>query len=192
MKLFPASSLPPAPSSSPLVPPKVSYGRRRLHVCHAGAGKEEWWEARGQVPFACTECGKCCQVYGDVWCAPAEVSGLMEYFSMTREEVSSNFGKMEVDGWLLLKDKSFGDSQGCIFLSEDKKTCGIYENRPVQCRVYPFFPRIMKTPEVGGSEPLLPWRVICVLAVLECRGGESRAQSIFWGRRGEDREILDC
>ena len=150
-------------------------------MLHAGAGKEDWWEARGQLPFACTGCGKCCQVYGDVWCAPGEVAGLMEFFAMTREEVVASFGKMEVDGWLLLKDRSLpGGSQGCVFLSEDKKTCRVYEQRPAQCRVYPFFPRIMKTPEVvnsrvpssSASDPCAPsrgTRRLCVRVTLRPR-----------------------
>ncbi|EKX42182.1 hypothetical protein GUITHDRAFT_111748 [Guillardia theta CCMP2712] len=88
---------------------------------------------------------------------PSPAQGLMEFFAMTREEVVASFGKMEVDGWLLLKDRSLpGGSQGCVFLSEDKKTCSVYEHRPAQCRVYPFFPRIMKTPESWNAEVVRP------------------------------------
>jgi len=130
-------------------------------------------QARGAVPFSCTECGKCCQVRGDVWASPDDSVRLAEHLGMADvQALGEKYGKMEVEGWIQMKDKPEG---GCIFLADDGKTCGVYEGRPLQvlllsryytfgleegvfdrwfsqCRVYPFFPRILKTPEAWNGE----------------------------------------
>jgi len=124
----------------------------RLALRAASApGGETWWEARGSVPFACTECGKCCQVRGDVWASPDDAARLAAHLGMTVQALADEYGKLEVEGWIQMRDRPEG---GCIFLAEDGKACGVYEGRPVQCRVYPFFPRILKTPE--------GWNGVCV------------------------------
>ncbi|MBI4095676.1 MAG: YkgJ family cysteine cluster protein [DPANN group archaeon] len=60
--------------------------------------------------FACTMCGKCCFFTKET----------LEKFSV------------EKFGWKLKEDGS------CQHLTADKK-CGIYEKRPLICRLYPFF-----------------------------------------------------
>jgi Fe-S-cluster containining protein len=126
-------------------PAPVSRGREATLRASPAPGGETWWEARGSVPFACTECGKCCQVRGDVWLSPEDVVRLSGHLEMPSVQAfADNYGKLEVEGWILLREKPEG---GCIFLARDGKACGVYEGRPVQCRVYPFFPRILKTPE---------------------------------------------
>ncbi len=86
-------------------------------------------QARGAVPFACTECGKCCQVRGDVWASPDDAVRLAEHLGMDVQELADKHGRMEVEGWIQMKDKPEG---GCIFLADDGKACGVYEGRPVQ------------------------------------------------------------
>jgi Fe-S-cluster containining protein len=43
----------------------------------------------------------------------------------------------------------------CIFLGEDGKECSIYEARPIQCRTYPFWPRLLENPESWEAEGVL-------------------------------------
>ena len=40
---------------------------------------------------------------------------------------------------------------GCTFLTREGG-CGVYEARPVQCRAYPFWPRVLKSPETWNHE----------------------------------------
>ena len=49
----------------------------------AANGNSAWWEQRGSVPFSCTECGKCCQVRGDVWASPEDAIRLAEHLKMS-------------------------------------------------------------------------------------------------------------
>ena len=100
-----------------------------LQMAAAGESASEWWEARGAVPFACTECGKCCQVRGDVWASPEDSSRLASHLHIDVKTLAEQYGRMEVEGWIQMKDKPEG---GCIFLAEDGKACGVYEGRPVQ------------------------------------------------------------
>src|SRR3989344_6361308 len=60
--------------------------------------------------FACTMCGKCC---------------------FLTNEVLQKYG-VEKFGWKLKDDGS------CLHLTADKK-CGIYEKRPIICRLYPLY-----------------------------------------------------
>jgi Fe-S-cluster containining protein len=59
--------------------------------------------------FACTMCGKCC------------------FFS--KEAIAERVAQY---GWRVKEDGS------CVHLTADKK-CGIYEKRPLICRLYPLF-----------------------------------------------------
>ena len=140
-----------------------------------GISPKEWW-SKG-VYFNCTECGKCCQVEGEVWLSPNEVSDIAIFKGITTEDFFDNFGLDRRDGWIKLKNKesqsnheksreyninknkeeikkfAVGEDEGepCIFLSADNK-CSIYEVRPLQCSTYPYWPRIMKSPEAWMNE----------------------------------------
>lgn len=69
----------------------------------------------------------------------------------------------ETATWIRLREMN----GSCVFLGDDGKLCTIYEARPVQCRVYPFWPRIMKSAQSWDNEcrrsdddptsPLPPW-----------------------------------
>ena len=143
------------------VPPLPPGSNGGLTLCGAGprplrapqrlsaALGDAWWEERGAVPFSCTECGKCCQVRGDVWCSPDDAERLAEHLELDAKTLAERYGRIEVEGWIQLQERPEG---GCVFLTEDGKACSVYEGRPVQCRVYPFFPRILKTPEAWNGE----------------------------------------
>lgn len=52
-----------------------------------------------------------------------------------------------VQGWARLKSRRGPDgvSDGaCIFLNSANQ-CSIYEARPLQCRTYPYWPRVIKS-----------------------------------------------
>ena len=59
---------------------------------------DAWWEERGAVPFSCTECGKCCQVRGDVWCSPDDAERLAEHLELDAKTLAERYGRIEVEG----------------------------------------------------------------------------------------------
>ncbi len=110
--------------------------------------KEKWYG--GGLHFECTQCGNCC-------------SGDPGYVWATKEEIrriSVSLGRD--DGWLdkkhlrrvglrySLTEKADGD---CIFLErvDGKALCGIYSVRPLQCRTWPFWTHVLKSPDTWGE-----------------------------------------
>lgn len=108
----------------------------------------KWYDAG--LCFTCTQCGNCCS--GDpgyVWATKEEVG-----------EISKLLGR--TDGWLdkehlrrvglrySLTEKPDGD---CIFLKREagKGLCSIYSARPRQCRTWPFWNQILRSPKTWAE-----------------------------------------
>lgn len=133
-----------------LIPPKLPFSL-------------PWYEEG--LDFSCTGCSKCCQVDGDVWLAPEEVTNIVNYLDDGENGVSSIDGfrkkyiRAEIapaDGdhslsWMCLKRKE----GACIFLDPSGQ-CGIYDVRPVQCSTYPFWPSLLEDSDVWGEEAVRP------------------------------------
>lgn len=112
----------------------------------------EWFS--GGLKFGCTECGRCCQMDGDVWLAPEEVTGLSEHLGKTEEQFLSEFTRRRLRGWTCLK-QSADAARGCVFLDTATNQCGIYERRPVQCKTYPFWPSLLQSEEDWADEAVV-------------------------------------
>lgn len=99
-----ALHLPPCPSHSASLchsPLRIPLRQPSIQMSSlGGAESKTWWEERGELPFSCTECGKCCQVSGDVWCTPKEAQGLADHLGITSQEMADQYAKLEVEGWL--------------------------------------------------------------------------------------------
>lgn len=125
------------------------------------------WYEEG-LEFSCTGCGKCCQVDGDVWLAPEEISSILSFLKMDhyhldefrrkyiRAEISpakkeTNRKLNDLNSWMCLKRKE----GSCIFLDNARK-CTIYDVRPVQCQTYPFWPSVLESPQTWNEESVLP------------------------------------
>ena len=125
-----------------------------------------WYE--NGLEFSCTGCSKCCQVDGDVWLAPEEVSNIITYLCGGEEGENglfsvSDFRKKYVraeiapadgdpsESWMCLKR----NEGACTFLDSSGK-CGIYDVRPVQCSTYPFWPSLLEDREIWREESVLP------------------------------------
>lgn len=92
------------------------------------------WYAEG-LQFECTRCAACCT--GDpgyVWVTDAEVEALAAAKGMTVESFRERFLR-EVGDKSTIKERPNGD---CEMLNG--KTCAAYEQRPAQCRTFPFWP----------------------------------------------------
>ena len=134
------------------------------------------WYEEG-LEFSCTGCGKCCQVNGDVWLAPEEITTIIQYMSKdpngnvsSIDEFKKKYVKSQIvptnkDGsrsqslsWMCLKRNEHGS---CIFLDSFGK-CSIYDARPVQCLTYPFWPSLVDDPQAWREEQVFPDNIALV------------------------------
>jgi hypothetical protein len=116
-----------------------------------------WWKEG--LKFGCTSCGRCCQNEGEVWLDSDEFSDLSTHLKETPEATLEKYSEKSMSGWVKLKSQVSDDpkvNDRCIFLGDDGKQCGIYEARPIQCRTYPFWPRLLSEPAEWEKEAVQP------------------------------------
>lgn len=106
--------------------------------------------------FQCTMCGNCCTgPEGYVLVSPAEIAALAARFNLSAADFTDRYTHETIHGRSLVEHitpltPAFGDGQGrdCVFLDRTtipgKAICGVYEDRPAQCRTWPFWPSILK------------------------------------------------
>jgi hypothetical protein len=102
------------------------------------------------VRFTCTGCRYCCAGEpGFVFLTVEDVDRLAGRFHLSREVFLQRYCRTtQSSGFFYsLLEKS---DNACIFLTE--KGCGVYEDRPLQCRTYPFWIRIMENKESWDEE----------------------------------------
>lgn len=108
-----------------------------------------WWKAAGGLQFSCTGCGRCCSGEpGVVWLTEEEAAQLSARLNLSVEAFERRFCRI-VDGKLALREVRrpreghWGQvDHDCVFL-EGGKLCGVYEDRPMQCRTFPFWPEVL-------------------------------------------------
>jgi Fe-S-cluster containining protein len=101
------------------------------------------WIKRG-LRFECQpDCGKCCTNArdGSLFLEPQDIERLAAHLDMSGRELVRRHAIVHDDGEIELGKRADG---GCLFLEGAR--CGAYEARPLQCRVYPFFPLDGYTP----------------------------------------------
>lgn len=138
----------------------------------------EWFE-RPDAPeggaglrFGCTMCGNCCSgPSGFVLVSDAEIAALARRFAITPEQFIDTYTHMlpegrslrEVDG-PARSDQQPGQSAArgydCVFLDRQripgKAVCGVYEDRPAQCRTWPYWRSVIRSPQTWAKA-----RAIC-------------------------------
>lgn len=113
----------------------------------------EWFEepdpdaGKPGLRFKCTMCGNCCTgPEGYVHVSDAEIGALARRFSLSLDDFIRGFTRETVFG-RSLAEKPSTHGLDCIFLDRDsipgKAVCGVYEDRPAQCRTWPFWPSII-------------------------------------------------
>ncbi len=101
---------------------------------------KSWYE--DGLNFKCTGCGKCCcGAPGYIWVTDEEIEKISEKLKLTRKEFHMKY-LVQVGNRFSIKDLK-NNNHSCVFLRDNK--CSIYEERPKQCRTYPFWPSIMKS-----------------------------------------------
>ncbi len=123
--------------------------------------KGAWWNTQ-DVHFSCSGCGKCCLNEGSVWLNVDECADLCFHLDEPIQSVADKYFSDYMPGWAKLKNvqvqsKDEGVTRdGCVFLDDEGKKCTIYEARPIQCRTYPWWPRLLLNESAYSNEAVTP------------------------------------
>lgn len=108
--------------------------------------KQPWYHEGLQ--FKCTQCGDCCTgAPGFVWLNKAEISALAKRCN-TDEQTFEDTYVMQVGIRKSLKEFENGD---CVLFDSEKRCCTVYEDRPRQCRTWPFWDSNLKNPQTWAE-----------------------------------------
>lgn len=100
------------------------------------------WYKEG-LRFGCTGCGKCCTgAPGYVWVTEEEIVAMAEELSMPIEDFVRQYVRLVGDD-LSLREIEVDGEYACVFLRGNK--CSVYQNRPEQCRKFPWWPRHLES-----------------------------------------------
>jgi Fe-S-cluster containining protein len=99
--------------------------------------------------FQCTCCGNCCTgPEGYVLFTEQEGDRLAARLGVSREVFVRDYTKQTSLG-ISIKEKLSPHGLDCIFLDREKipgkAVCGVYEDRPAQCRTWPFWKSVIRT-----------------------------------------------
>ena len=105
--------------------------------------------------FKCTLCGNCCSgPEGYVLYTDDEAAAIARRLGVSMEVFIRDFTKETMLG-RSLKEKPSPAGLDCIFLDREtipgKAVCGVYEDRPAQCRTWPFWKSIVRSPKHWDS-----------------------------------------
>lgn len=101
------------------------------------------------LKFSCQSCGKCCQGPGGyVWLNEQEISCFSEKIGISEKEFLKKYVRNAYGRYALI-DNNLG---ACIFMNEDG-TCKYYNERPSQCKTFPWWPEIIENKEEWESNP---------------------------------------
>jgi len=104
---------------------------------------ESPWYKDG-LRFECTACGDCCTgAPGYVWVNRVEIAALAKRLGEAVDDFERKYVR-KVGIRKSLVEFANGD---CVFFDNGTRRCKVYEDRPRQCRTWPFWDSNIKTPE---------------------------------------------
>ena len=120
--------------------------------------KDPWYVAG--LAFECTGCGACCAGPGEgyVWVTDSEIAAIAARLGMSQADMRQEYVRKVGRRFSLVERP---DNRDCVFLvpdGEGGRRCRIYDERPTQCRTWPFWPGNLRTSD--------DW----AFAGLRCRG----------------------
>lgn len=112
------------------------------------SGEHDEWYKRG-LRFECTQCGQCCTgPPGYVGFTAAEAQAIARRLSLSMGEFIERFTQETPHGRSLAEVRTV-HGYDCVFLDRTtdpgKVVCRIYEDRPTQCRTFPWWPENLKS-----------------------------------------------
>lgn len=109
---------------------------------------DERWYRKG-LRFQCTRCGHCCRgAPGNVRVSEAEIGALSRRLGLEEAEFRGLYTRSLRGGDVSLRELRNGD---CVFY-EAGRGCGVYSDRPAQCRSYPFWSAVLHSAERWSEE----------------------------------------
>ena len=112
----------------------------------AGIPKDAWYA--GGLRFQCTQCGDCCSgSEGYVWVNQEEIDGMARRVGMEPAAFEAAHAQ-RVGVRRSLKERSNGD---CVLLDEKTRKCTAYEERPRQCKTWPFWDSNIRSQEAWAE-----------------------------------------
>lgn len=106
------------------------------------------WYQEG-LRFECTQCGGCCTGFpGTVRVTDKEIEKLARRLGISDTEFREGYTRSVGAEELSLQEKPNLD---CIFYDNDVG-CRVYEDRPKQCRTWPFWRRVVRSEETWERE----------------------------------------
>lgn len=110
---------------------------------------DETWYKDG-LRFQCTQCGDCCTgAPGFVWVNKEEIEALAKRFAMSVADFEAKYVR-NVGVRKSLVEFENGD---CVFFDGQSRRCTVYEDRPRQCRTWPFWESTVRSEQA--------WRDTC-------------------------------
>lgn len=107
---------------------------------------EPWY--KDGLRFKCTGCGDCCTgAPGYVWVNQAEIDALAERLGMDAIQFEKKYVRKIGVRRSLVEYKN-GD---CVFFDNKTRKCTVYEQRPRQCRTWPFWNSNLRSPEAWAE-----------------------------------------
>jgi len=108
--------------------------------------KEPWY--KDGLQFTCSGCGDCCTGSpGYVWVNEEEIAAMAARVELTVEQFEDHYTR-KIGARRSLKEFSNGD---CVFFDHDTRKCEVYEDRPRQCKTWPFWSSNLKSPEAWAE-----------------------------------------
>ncbi|XCN75108.1 MAG: YkgJ family cysteine cluster protein [Candidatus Electrothrix aestuarii] len=92
---------------------------------------------------ACTDCGgKCCRgSQGYIWLNMEELENMAKARGISPDAFARQYVR-QVNGGLSLQERIINNEHLCCFLDPVDHYCTIYQQRPEQCRTFPFWEQL--------------------------------------------------
>ena len=104
---------------------------------------EPWY--KDGLQFECKQCGRCCGGGpGYVWVTQNEIDALAKKLGLSSLLFEQVFVYTVRGRKKSLKEYPNGD---CVLLDEKLRGCKAYEDRPIQCKTWPFWPQNIDSPK---------------------------------------------